>query len=69
LDDRLKQRLVGALVLVVLAIIFLPVLFDREPIEPLDTQTQIPPAPKMVSVHSRRGQCRDARTRNVRLEK
>lgn len=50
LDDGLKQRVVGALVLLALAVIFLPVLFDRDPIVPVDRETQIPTAPEMVHV-------------------
>lgn len=42
MDDGLKQRLLGALVLLALAIIFIPVLFDRERMEPVDTTSQIP---------------------------
>lgn len=50
MDDGLKQRLVGAIVLLALAVIFVPVLFDRERMEPIDTQTQIPPPPKIEVV-------------------
>jgi DedD protein len=50
LDDGLKQRLVGALVLVALAVIFLPVLFDRDPMAPVDRTSQIPPAPEVITV-------------------
>lgn len=50
LDDGLKQRLVGALVLLALAVIFLPVLFDRDPMAPVDRTTQIPPAPEVITV-------------------
>lgn len=45
MDDGLKQRIVGAFVLLVLAIIFVPVVFNRERIEPLERKTLIPPAP------------------------
>ena len=44
-DDGLKQRLIGAVVLLAIAVIFLPVLFDRKRLEPIDTTTQIPPEP------------------------
>lgn len=50
MDDGLKQRLVGAIVLLALAVIFVPVLFDRERMEPIDTQTQIPPPPEIEVV-------------------
>jgi DedD protein len=50
LDDGLKQRLVGAIAILALAAIFLPVIFDRDPIVPVDRNTQIPPAPEIVSV-------------------
>lgn len=49
-DDGIKQRLVGAVVLLALAVIFLPVLFDRNRLEPLDTATQIPPKPDIVPI-------------------
>ena len=45
MDDGLKQRIIGALVLLALAVIFIPVLFDRERIAPVDKKTQIPVAP------------------------
>lgn len=50
LDDGLKQRLVGAIALLALAVIFLPVLFDRDPIVPVDRTSQIPPPPEIVTV-------------------
>jgi len=50
LDRRLKQRMVGAAVLVALVVVFLPMLFDRE-----DEQRRVrvdappmPPAPQMT---------------------
>lgn len=42
MDDGLKQRLIGALVLLALAVIFIPMLFDNEGFEPVDKVTQIP---------------------------
>ncbi len=45
MDDGLKQRLLGALVLLALAVIFIPVLFDRERMEPVNTTSQIPRTP------------------------
>jgi DedD protein len=50
LDDGLKQRVVGALVLLALAVIFLPVLFDRDPMTPVDRESQIPAAPQVIRV-------------------
>ncbi len=49
-DDGLKQRLIGAVVLLALAVIFVPVLFDRNRLEPIDTQTRIPPEPSIETV-------------------
>lgn len=54
LDDGLKQRLVGAIALLALAVIFLPVLFDRDPIVPVDRTSQIPPPPEIVTVEIER---------------
>ena len=51
MSSPIKQRLVGACILLALAIIFIPVLFDRETIEPLDTQTQIPLAPVIEDIN------------------
>ncbi len=45
MDDGLKQRLVGALVLLALGVVFLPTLFAPEHRRQLDRTTQIPPAP------------------------
>lgn len=50
IDDGLKQRLIGAVVLLAAAIVFLPVLFDRDYIEPIDKTTQIPPEPEVEPV-------------------
>lgn len=50
MDDGLKQRLIGAIILLALAVIFLPVLFDREGLEPVDTVSQIPPQPEIVPI-------------------
>lgn len=49
-DDGLKQRLIGAIVLLALAVIFVPVLFNRKSLEPIDVKSQIPPKPKVISV-------------------
>ena len=45
MDDGLKQRLIGAIVLLAIAVIFIPVLFDRQTITPVSTVTQVPPMP------------------------
>ena len=50
-DDGLKQRLIGAVVLLALAVIFLPVLFHRDHLEPVSSVTQIPPEPEIKSVN------------------
>ncbi len=47
MNDGLKQRIIGAVVLVALGILFIPVLFDKERIEPVDRATQIPPEPEL----------------------
>jgi len=48
MNDGLKQRIIGALVLVALGIIFIPVIFDKERIVPVDRTTQVPPEPDIV---------------------
>ena len=50
LDENVKQRIVGAAVLVALAVIFLPSLFYKEERIEIDTSTQIPPSPKIEPV-------------------
>ncbi len=50
MDDGLKQRLIGAFVLLALAVIFVPVFFDRERMTPVDTRTQIPAPPHIEPV-------------------
>lgn len=45
MDDGLKQRLVGAVVLSAVAILFVPVLFDQPDSHKVDTTTQIPAQP------------------------
>jgi len=42
-DDGLKQRLVGAVVLAAIAVIFLPSLFDEDSRRRVDTSSKIPP--------------------------
>ncbi|MDD2768097.1 MAG: SPOR domain-containing protein [Methylococcus sp.] len=47
MDEQLKQRLIGATVIVAFAVIFVPMLFDKKPDEPAQTEvTEIPPMPK-----------------------
>jgi len=50
LDENIKQRLVGAAVLVALAVIFLPALFDKDERVAIDTTSQIPPTPTIETV-------------------
>lgn len=45
MEENLKQRLVGAAVLVALAVIFLPAVFDKDERVAIDTTSQIPSAP------------------------
>ena len=46
----LKQRLVGAIVLVAVAVIFLPSVLRQQQPEPVDTRSQIPEPPAMESL-------------------
>lgn len=48
MNQALKQRLVGTLVLGCLAIIFIPLLLDGEGITPAAIETSIPPAPELA---------------------
>lgn len=48
--EKVKQRIVGAVVLVALAVIFIPFLFTLDPPRPLDTDSQIPQAPDISEV-------------------
>lgn len=50
MDDGIKQRVVGAVVLTAVAVLFLPALFERESRRKVDTTTQIPPAPVIEAV-------------------
>lgn len=45
MDDGLKQRLIGAIVLVAIAVLFLPSLFSRDARRTVDLSSQIPPEP------------------------
>ncbi len=47
MNQALKQRLVGTLVLGCLAIIFIPLLLDGEGLTPAPIETSIPPAPDL----------------------
>lgn len=49
-NENLKQRIVGALVLVALAVIFVPLLFDFSSRQEVDTTSQIPPRPEIKPV-------------------
>ncbi len=49
-NENLKQRIVGALVLVALAVIFVPLLFDFSGRQEVDTTSQIPPRPEIQAV-------------------
>lgn len=49
MNDGLKQRIIGAVVLLALAVIFVPVIFDKERITPVDRNTQIPIMPPMIA--------------------
>ncbi|QXP84885.1 SPOR domain-containing protein [Methylococcus sp. ANG] len=47
MDEQLKQRLIGATVIVAFAVIFVPMLFDEKPDEPSRAEVaEIPPMPK-----------------------
>lgn len=50
LNDGFRQRIVGALVLGALAVIFLPTLFDREGARYIDVTSQIPPQPDIQPI-------------------
>lgn len=50
MNDGLKQRLIGALVLTGIAVIFLPGFFKEQQLHQVDTRTQIPPKPSIATV-------------------
>lgn len=50
LNDGFRQRIIGALVLAALAVIFLPTLFDREGARYIDVTSQIPPQPDIQPI-------------------
>jgi len=49
-DDGLKQRIIGAFVLIALIVIFVPVLFDEDRLTPLDRTSRIPLEPSLQNV-------------------
>lgn len=49
-SSRVKQRLVGSLVLLALVAVVVPLIFDLEPSTPVDQTTEIPPAPSIEPV-------------------
>jgi len=49
-DDGLKQRIIGAFVLIALIVIIVPVLFDENRLTPLDKTTRIPLEPDLQIV-------------------
>lgn len=50
MDDGLKQRIVGAIVLVAIAMIFLPMLFDDNTTTSAIDETRIPEAPQAIEL-------------------
>ncbi|MDX2348862.1 MAG: SPOR domain-containing protein [Porticoccus sp.] len=50
MGENLKQRFVGALVLIALAVIIIPLMFDFSSSREVDTQSQIPPRPEIKPV-------------------
>lgn len=49
-SENLKQRIVGALVLIALAVIIIPLTFDFSGSREVDTQSKIPPRPEIKPV-------------------
>ncbi len=50
MDDGIKQRLIGALVLVALMVIFLPMLFSNGDLEPAEVLVDIPQKPPIPTL-------------------
>lgn len=50
MDDGIKQRLIGAVVLVLLMVIFLPMLFTNNELEPAEVLVEIPEKPPLPAV-------------------
>lgn len=48
MDDGLKQRLIGAIVLVTSAVIFIPMMFDENEAEPEQILVDLPPRPELA---------------------
>ena len=48
MDDKLKQRLIGALVLIVAAVVFLPMLLSGQD-ETVRVEVEVPEAPVMTA--------------------
>jgi DedD protein len=46
-NDGLKQRVIGAIVLVALAIVFIPIIFDENQTGPSNVELEIPKKPKI----------------------
>lgn len=49
MDDGLKQRLIGAVVLIAIAILFVPSLFNQGGRKAIDLTTQVPPEPESIT--------------------
>ncbi|MEX1032652.1 MAG: SPOR domain-containing protein [Cellvibrionaceae bacterium] len=49
MDDGLKQRLIGAIVLGAIAVLFLPSLFKQDSRRAVDMTSQVPPEPVVVT--------------------
>ncbi|MGH1470004.1 MAG: SPOR domain-containing protein [Cellvibrionaceae bacterium] len=49
MDDGLKQRLIGAVVLIAIAVLFLPTLFGTDGRRTVDLSTQVPPRPVVAA--------------------
>ncbi|MBU3070329.1 SPOR domain-containing protein [Aestuariicella sp. G3-2] len=62
MENGLKQRLVGALVLLALGVLFVPILFEPEDRRTVDRVTQIPAAPEIQPMQV------DEPTRNPDIE-
>jgi len=55
MDKALKQRLVGASVLIVLAVVVLPMLFSGQSVNPQESRSiEVPPSPEELSFETRR---------------
>jgi DedD protein len=52
MDDGVKQRLVGAIVLITLGLIFIPMLFEEKTKNSYVSGTQIPPKPAIDNIES-----------------